>query len=131
MPNREIKSSALRRKKIRSLGAQPYRKVYKFLLVGLLLYLSFCFGRLHYENIVAEIELSRQQTMNSELLGKKQQREEEKAKLYDLEYLKEYGRENLYLIGPEEVQIKITPNPDTGSEERPGSEPRSEKGLRR
>ncbi len=126
MAKREMDSGALRRRQMRSLGTRPYRKAYKFLLIGLLLYLSFCFGRLHYEKIVTGVELSRQKTMNGELLARKQQLEHEKSRLNDLEYLKDYVREELYLIDPGEVHIKITPNPDTGSKEQSGAERRSD-----
>ena len=90
--------------------------MYKVLLLLLLLYLSFCFGRLHYLNFISMEQKSRAIVAeNQQKLERIRQLERKKVELNNLEYLKEFARKNLYLMDPREVHIKIIPNPADGS----------------
>lgn len=121
----EIASSAKRRKKLRAVNSQPYRNVYLLLAVAILMYLSVYFGSLHYQNfILMENRLREVKTEQTLKKDRIKMLEHEKAKLQDPEYLKTIAREKLYLMNPNEVHIKIIPNPAELNQEQQQPEPK-------
>lgn len=121
----EIASSAKRRKKLRAVNSRPYRNVYLLLAVAILMYLSVYFGSLHYQNfILMENRLREVKTEQTLKKDRIKMLEHEKAKLQDPEYLKTIARVKLYLMNPNEVHIKIIPNPAELNQEQQQPEPK-------
>lgn len=121
----EIASSAKRRKKLRAVNSRPYRNVYLLLTVAMLMYLSVYFGSLHYQNfILMENRLREVKTEQTLKKDRIKMLEHERAKLQDPEHLKTIAREKLYLMNPNEVHIKIIPNPAELNQEQQQPEPK-------
>jgi cell division protein FtsB len=117
--NREIKNSALKRKKIRSLDSKPYRIAYSLIFFGIVIYVTAFLTNLNYQN---SYKLNREiRAVKIEQKSKMERirsLKEERIKLHNIEYLKEIARKELYLMPPREVYIKIVPNV-VGSKEDP------------
>ncbi|HOO56280.1 MAG TPA: septum formation initiator family protein [bacterium] len=115
---KQIATSARRRKKLKVKNLQPHRKIYMSLFIVIMLYVALYFGNLHYQNyIFMERQLSQVLSERQYKHDEIKRLNEEKTRLNDPDYLKDYARENLYLMDPKEVHIKITPNPAVNEDE--------------
>ena len=115
--NREIKRSAIKRKKMRSLDSRPYRIAYAVIVAGLLIYVTAYLTALGYQNSIGlERGIKSVKTEQKQKLDRIRDLKEEKIKLHDIEYLKEIARKELYLMPPSEVYIKIIPDPSKSQE---------------
>lgn len=75
-------------------------------------WLAFYFGKLHYENYVEmNANLAKVTREHTEKLKKIERLEAEKARLNDPEYLKQIAREQQFYMKPNEVLIKLNPDP--------------------
>ena len=86
-------------------------------------YIIGSFGNLHYLNYVERRELEQVKKQQVELRGELKELKKEKRKLEDVDYLKDYARRKLFLMGEGEIPIRITnapwdEEPDTGEEAR-------------
>ncbi|MFA6449414.1 MAG: septum formation initiator family protein [bacterium] len=117
--NKEIRRSALKRKKIRSLDSRPYRIAYSMIVFALLIYVTAYLVNLNYQNSIGlERGIHAVKAEQREKFERIKNLKEEKIKLHNIEYLKEIARKELYLMPPREVYIKIVPNPVNSNEGR-------------
>jgi len=118
--NKEIKKSALKRKKFRSLDSRPYRIAYSAILFGIIFYVTGYLVFLNYQNTInLERGLISARTEQKRKLDRIRDLKEEKIKLYDIKYLEEIARKELYLMPPREVYIKIVPDPAKPRDDSP------------
>ncbi len=110
--DKAIARSARKRKKLRSLDSQPYRRIYFLLVFGIILYIGVYFGSLHYQNfILMERRIKEVNAEHKQKNGRIHELRQEVQRLHNVEHLKQIARKDLYLMEPREVYIKIVPGP--------------------
>jgi cell division protein FtsB len=128
---KEMEKSARLRGKLKSSGALPFRNAYLFIALALLVYLTVYFGSLHYQNFIfMERELAKataEQRLKEKTINEK---EEEKAKLQDPDYVVKIAREDLYIMKKNEVPIIMIPGPAAASDNQKRGESEKKRGKR-
>jgi cell division protein FtsB len=118
--NREIKKSAIKRKKFRSLDSRPYRIAYSAILLGIIFYVTAYLVFLNYQNTISlERGIRTVRTEQKMKIDRIRNLKEEKIKLHDIKYLEIIARKELYLMPPSEVYIKIVPDPAKTRDDSP------------
>lgn len=109
----DLKTNIKRRKRARALKERGRKRLVALIGTGLVLYLVFLFGKLHWMNYQEQKELNRIRKETREIDKKYNSLKTERKKLEDIDYVKAIARKKLYLLEPSEVPIKIHTDPNS------------------
>ncbi|MEW5944670.1 MAG: septum formation initiator family protein [bacterium] len=108
--------------KVKNKAAFTKKTVFFTVVAGMLCFAVFTFAKLNYLNYVEQKNLDSQLETKRDLERTLRKLQKEKNDLHDLEYLKEYAREKLFLMEENEIPIRVI-TPDAREDSSTGHEP--------